>query len=130
MDDCVCHTVRKVVLGFIIAIPLFFSVIPYLFSNIKTLVEKTKKNSFGVCALLYVAFWIYMVDFHSYDTKAFVIKNIIILAGFLTLRKIIYVSKYVLYFFILFFIIKFLKKMNFGKNVWSFVEKIKEKIKP
>ncbi len=104
--------------------------LPMMLSRSKSLLEQLKANQFGIAILLYIAFWINMLDFSTYGSKEFVTRNIVLLAGLLALKHLIWASKYILYGIFIILIYKLLKKFALSKVFATQLESLKENLNP
>ncbi len=123
MDDCSCVQHAGVGIGVIVAIFALLIGVPLILHNWKDM-------KFRVATLLYLAFWIYIMDFSQWNTKQFLVRNLLLLAGLLVLKKIVWALKWTIYGLFTYFVVKTIKKMDIGKALWEQVEKIKETLKP
>ncbi len=133
MSDATKNTwglILKILFGVGILAVIANFLLPSIIDGTKSTLAKLKENKFGVVVLLYVALWVSLVNFDNYATKGFIVQNILLLAGLLALKKIIWAGRYVAYGFLIYFGVKFLKKLNLGKAFMGQIDKIKEAIKP
>ncbi len=141
MDNCVCtvdpETSRMISTGFkylLWAIGIC-GVLYWLKIIIERTVIKVNMNYNKVVALLYLALWISLNTFSQevIFTKDFVVKNILLLAGFLVISSIAEQSKkifkWLLYILFGWLAWRWIKKFDLPEKIKGYIEEIKKAIK-
>lgn len=94
--------------------------------------KKLKDGSFSVAIILFVAFWIYSVDFSTFNSKGFVIHNLLLFAGLVLFVRFSDVTikavKYLFYGLVFIFGLWVLKKLKLGDKAMAGLDKFKKSI--